>query len=105
MSGAARVARRSATVARRGSANLIARVPGTLRTTRTGAQEATTALQSLPDPTLRTLAASSLGLGAGLFLTGAPRLLIVAGVVPAMFMGAAVALRPVAPLAPKGADR
>lgn len=92
-------------MARRGSANLIARVPGTLRTTRTGAQEATTALQSLPDPTLRTLAASSLGLGAGLFLTGAPRLLIVAGVVPAMFMGAAVALRPVAPLAPKGADR
>ncbi|HYM84320.1 MAG TPA: hypothetical protein VEY67_09240, partial [Candidatus Dormibacteraeota bacterium] len=61
-------------------------------------------LQGLPDPTLRTLAASSLGLGAGFYLTGAPRLAIVAGVAPALIMGAAIATRPVAPLIPSGAD-
>lgn len=105
VSGAVTVARRSVTFARRSTANLIARVPGTLKTTRAGAQEATNALQGLPDPTLRTLVASSLGLGAGFYLRGAPRLLILAGVVPAMIMGAAMALRPVAPLAPNGADR
>jgi hypothetical protein len=104
-SGVVTVVRRGLTVARRGTASLVARVPGTLRTTRTGAQEATNALQGLPDPTLRTLAASSLGLGAGFYLTGAPRLAIVAGVVPAVMMAAAIALRPVAPLVPSGADR
>jgi hypothetical protein len=105
VSGAVTVARRSVSVARRGTANIIARVPATLRTTRAGAQEATNVLQGLPDATLRTLAASSLGLGAGFYLRGAPRLVIMAGVVPAMIMGATIALRPVAPLVPNGADR
>ena len=44
---------------------LVGRVPGTVRATRTGAQGTTSALQSLPDATLRWMAAGSVGLGAG----------------------------------------
>ncbi len=93
------------TVARRTAARIIARVPGTVDATRAGTHEATTALQALPDPMLRSLAASSVGLGAGFYLAGAPRLVVVAGMVPAMIMAAAIALRPVEPLVQKGADR
>jgi hypothetical protein len=81
---------------------LIGRVPGTVRATRTGAQDTTSALQTLPDSTLRWLAASSVGLGAGLRLARAPRIVVAAGVVPALMAGAAIALRPVETI---GSDR
>jgi hypothetical protein len=55
----------------------------------------TSALQRLPDPTLRWLAAGSIGLGAGLYLSGTPRLVVAASVVPACLIGAAILLRPV----------
>lgn len=77
---------------------LMARAPGTVHdsvaATKDGARATTTALQTLPDSTLRWLAASSVGLGAGLYLAGKQRLLIIAGVAPAVIMGAAIALRP-----------
>lgn len=92
------VARRVAGVmksARASAAILIGHVPGTVRATRAGAQDTTNALQTLPDSTLRWLAAGSVGLGAGLRLARAPRIVVAAGVVPALMAGAAIALRPV----------
>ena len=71
------------------------RVPGTLDATRSGARQAARSLQTLPDPTLRWLAAGSVGLSAGLFLTGKRRLVIAASIAPAVAMGAAMVARPV----------
>ena len=73
--------------------------------TQAGVHDAASALQGLPDPTLRTLAASSVGLGAGLYLAGAPRLVLVVGAVPAVVMSAVITLRPTEPLVPSEADR
>lgn len=70
------------------------RMPAAMRATRTGAREATTALQGLPESTLRWLTAGAVGLAAGFQLAGAPRLVRAAGAAPALFMGAAMALRP-----------
>jgi len=81
-------------IARASAAMLIARAPGTMRATRVGAYSTTSALQTLPDPTLRWLAASSAGLSAGFYLAGAPRLVVAAGIAPAFLMGAAIVLRP-----------
>jgi len=72
----------------------VGRVPGTLDATRTGARQAARSLQTLPDPTLRWLAAGSVGLSAGLFLTGKRRLVIAASIAPAVAMGAAIVARP-----------
>jgi hypothetical protein len=63
------------------------------------------ALQRLPDSTLRWLAAGSVGLGAGFYLTGAPRLLVAAGVAPGLAMAAAIVLRPIEALAPENMHR
>ena len=57
----------------------------------------TLALQILPDSALRGLAAASAGLGAGFFLAGVPRIVVVGAVVPALAAVAAIAARPVAP--------
>jgi hypothetical protein len=84
---------------------LIARVPGTMRATRAGAHGTTSALQTLSDPTLRWLAASSAGLSTGFYLAGAPRLVVAAGVAPALIMGAAIVLRPSEPVLPLAATR
>jgi hypothetical protein len=74
--------------------------PSAARATQAGAQATTIALQRLPDSTLRWMAATSLGLAAGLQVAGAPRLARAAGIVPALFMGAAIALRPATPVVP-----
>lgn len=87
-------------MARAGATKLVARVPATMHATRAGARATTKALQTLPDSTLQWLAASSVGLGAGLYLTGKRRLVIAAGVAPALVMSAAIALRPIKPVAP-----
>jgi hypothetical protein len=83
-----------------GAANLLARVPGTIKTTQAGALATTTALQQLPDSTLQSLAASSAGLGAGLYLAGRRRLAVAAGVIPALIVSVAIAVRPVKKAAP-----
>ena len=88
---------RVALAARAGA--LLDRLPGTVRATRSGATDATRALQTLPDSTLRWLAAGSVGFGAGLLLAGAPRVVIAAGVAPALAMGAAALTRPGHPVA------
>lgn len=84
-------------MARSGASKVITRLPGTVRSTVAGADGAVSALQTLPDSTLQRLAAGSVGLSAGLRLAGAPRLVVAAGVAPAVLIGAAIALRPVEP--------
>ena len=54
---------------------------------------------ALPDSTLRWLAAGSVGLGAGLYLAGAPRVVTAAGFSPALAIAAAIVLRPIEPKA------
>lgn len=98
--GVARHLAEGATVARGALTTLAERLPATLRATRTGARDATSTLQELPDPTLRWLAAGSVGLGAGLFLAGRPRLVIAACVAPALALGAAIVARPVGRVVP-----
>jgi hypothetical protein len=73
---------------------LVADVPRTVRATRVSANATTSALQLLPDSTLQGLAATSIGLGAGLLVAGMPRLVTAAAITPAMIIGAAIAFRP-----------
>jgi hypothetical protein len=80
-------------VARNGAVSLVARLPGTVAATQVGARATTTALQKLSDSTLRSMAATSAGVGAGLYLAGKRRFAVVAGIVPA-FIGAAIVMRP-----------
>lgn len=80
--------------ARSGAEQVAERVPVAVERTRVGTKQATTSLQSMPDTTLRVLAAASIGLAAGLTLAGAPRLIALAALVPAMLAGGAVATRP-----------
>ena len=87
-------------LARTSAATVIERVPGALRAMRAGVGGTTAALQSLPDSTLRWIAATSVGLGAGLRLAGAPRLVSAAGAAPALIVGAVIALRPTGPVVP-----
>jgi uncharacterized protein YjbJ (UPF0337 family) len=87
-------------LAGRGATTVLERVPGAVRATWAGAHGATSALQGLPDSTLRWIAAASVGLGAGLRLAGAPRLVSAAGAAPALIVGAAIALRPIKPDVP-----
>jgi sirohydrochlorin ferrochelatase len=86
--------------ARAGVRRLLARMPRTMNATRAGASATTSALQTLPDSTLRWLAASSVGLGTGFYLAGKRRLVIAAGVAPALIMGVAIVLRPIKPVVP-----
>jgi uncharacterized protein YjbJ (UPF0337 family) len=81
-------------IARASAARLIERAPAALRATRAGVDGTTAALQTLPDSTLRWIAATSVGLAAGLRLAGAPRLVSAAGAAPALIVGAAMAMRP-----------
>ena len=98
------MSRRSAVTTRLRRA--VRRVAGSIPSTRAGATTVTAgagatakALQTLPDSTLRWLTAGSVGLGVGLYLAGAPRLATAAGVTPALMMGAAMVVRPQAPVA------
>ena len=77
-----------------GGAKVIGHVPDALRATRAGARNATEALQSWPDPALRGLAATSVGLAAGFLLAGAPRVATALGAAPALLAAAAIVLRP-----------
>lgn len=70
------------------------RLPDVAARARLGVEETTTALQTLPDQTLRLLAAASIGLATGLQLAGAPRLITLAAIAPALFAGGAMATRP-----------
>jgi hypothetical protein len=80
--------------ARSGADQVAEHLPEAVGRARVGAQETTATLQSLPDHTLRILAAGSLGLAAGFFLRGAPRAITLVAIVPAVLLGSAIATRP-----------
>jgi hypothetical protein len=58
-----------------------------------GAAESVKLLQELSDPRLQLLMAFSLGIGAGLWMAGAPRLVTLAALSPALVAGVAIASR------------
>ncbi len=98
--GAAGRVRVGVSAVRRGVVALMGRAPATVRATRTAARGTVGALQTLPDSTLQSLAATSVGLGVGLSFTRARRLAFVAGMLPAVLIQAAIAGRPAEPRAP-----
>ena len=79
--------------ARTGAERAAARLPEAADRARAGVEETTTRLQTLPDDTLRVMAAASIGLAAGLFLAGAPRFVALAAAAPALLAGGAIATR------------
>ena len=85
--GAVRIARSTGPMLGRRSARAVA-------TTRTGLGWTMRRVQAMPSSTSRSLAAGSVGLGAGLLIGGAPRLVAATGVAPAVVIGAAILLRP-----------
>jgi hypothetical protein len=79
--------------ARSGIDQVAERVPAAVETTRVAAIRTNTRLQALPDQTLRMIAAGSVGMSTGLTLARAPRVLVFAALVPALFVGGALATR------------
>jgi len=69
------------------------RLPGIVSAGVEGAAESVRMLQELADPRLELLAAFSLGVGTGLWLAGAPRLVTLAALSPALLVGVAIASR------------
>jgi hypothetical protein len=80
--------------ARSGVDQVAERMPAAVETTRVAAIRTNSKLQTLPDQTLRMIATASVGLSAGLSLARAPRIIALAALVPAMFVGGAMATRP-----------
>ena len=70
------------------------RMPAAVETTRVATVRTNRQLQTLPEQTLRLLAVGSIGLSAGLSLARAPRIVAFAALVPALFVGGALATRP-----------
>jgi hypothetical protein len=70
-----------------------ARLPGIASAGAEGAAESVRMLQELSDPRLELLATFSLGVGAGLWMAGAPRLVTLAALTPAFVVGVAMASR------------
>jgi hypothetical protein len=71
-----------------GSARIVDRVPEAVEAVRSSAMDAAKTVEAMPEPTRRILATLSLGLGAGLYLAGAPRLLTLIAFGPALVVGA-----------------
>ena len=69
------------------------RLPGVASAGAGGAAESVRMLQDLSDPRLKLLIAFSLGVGAGLWMAGAPRLVTIAALSPALVAGVAIASR------------
>jgi hypothetical protein len=68
------------------------RLPDALEAARTGAAATADSFREMPEPTLRVLAALSIGMGAGLYVAGAPRLVTMAAFAPAMLAGVTMAM-------------
>ena len=69
------------------------RLPGLASAGAEGAAESVRMLQEVSDPRLKLLAAFSLGVGAGLWMAGAPRLVTLAALSPALLVGIAIVSR------------
>ena len=80
--------------ARNGASQVAEHLPDAVERARAGAHETATTMQTMSDPTLRLLAAGSVGLAIGLYLAGARRPITHAARVPAGIAGSAIATRP-----------
>ena len=80
--------------ARAGAEQVVERAPEAIERAKVGTQRTTTSLQTMPDTMLRMLAGVSIGLAAGLGIAGAPRLVVLAAMTPALLVGGAIATRP-----------
>lgn len=69
-------------------------LPGAVETAVAGAAKATATLQTMQDPTLKLFAAAVVGLAGGVYLAGAPRVLTLAAIAPAVIVGVAILTRP-----------
>lgn len=69
------------------------RLPGIASASAEGAAGSVRMFQELSDPRLQLLMAFSLGIGAGLWMAGAPRLVTLAALSPALVAGVAIASR------------
>jgi len=87
LQSAVRIARTTGPMLGRRSARAVA-------ATRAGLGWTTRRVQAMPRSTSQSLAAGSVGLGAGLFIGGAPRLVAATGAAPAVVIGAAILLQP-----------
>ena len=96
LQSAVRIARTTGPMLQRRSARAVA-------ATRAGMGWTTRKVQAMPSSTSQSLAAGSVGLGAGLLIGGAPRLIAATGVAPAVVIGAAILLRPDEQVAPSEA--
>lgn len=67
-----------------------ARIPEAAATTREAIDEANRMVRQGSDETLRTIVGTSIGLASGLFLAGAPRLLVLTALAPAGLAGMAL---------------
>ena len=75
---------------REGVDGVAERLPDALEAARTTAVATADSLRDMPRPTLRVLAALSVGMGIGLYLAGAPRIVTIAAFSPALLAGLAV---------------
>ena len=75
---------------REGVDGVAERLPDALEAARTTAVATTDSLRDMPRSTLRVLAALSVGMGIGLYLAGAPRLVTIAAFSPALLAALAV---------------
>jgi hypothetical protein len=69
------------------------RLPEVLETVQTNAKQGVETLRSWPEPTRKLAASFSLGLGIGLAVAGAPRLVVAAALAPAIIVGGMYASR------------
>jgi hypothetical protein len=70
-----------------------ARLPEAAATTRVAIDEANRVVRQGSDQTLRVVVGTSIGFASGLFLAGAPRILVLAALVPAGLAGMALVER------------
>jgi hypothetical protein len=67
-----------------------ARLPEAATTTRDAFEEANRLVRARSDESLKIVAAASIGFASGLFLGGAPRVLVIAALIPAGLAGTAL---------------
>jgi hypothetical protein len=90
---AAGVAAKAQEGARAAADELGSHLPGIASAGAEGAVGSVKMLQEFSDPRLQLLVAFSLGIGAGLWMAGAPRLVTLAALSPALVAGVAIASR------------
>jgi hypothetical protein len=89
-SSAVRQVRQAVDTVAGAAGEVTARLPEAAATTREAIDEANRLVRQGSDETLRIVAGTSVGLASGLFLAGAPRILVLSALVPAGLAGMAL---------------